>query len=175
MTNPSQGAQILQELLETGNREYGEKGKAKGERDVRDDGQKRIRKDLKDCFRAAIKAADPTQAMASHVASRGGAIEGLLPGYHHRSEGRIILLGAGKAAGKMGAAVERMLGDRLTGGILVGSMESTEGTVRRVRGNHPLVGAGSVEGGEALLSMAQGLKEDDWAVCVFSDDVKQHR
>jgi hydroxypyruvate reductase len=69
-------------------------------------------------FRAALDAADPARAILAHLRLAGRT---LIAGDHRYALSdfdRIQVIGAGKAGAKMAAAVERLLGRRVSGGIV---------------------------------------------------------
>jgi len=68
-------------------------------------------------------------------------------------------------------AVERLLGPRLDGGVLVVPPAAAEKPLSRltvVPGEHPVPGPASVAGARALLEQAGRLGERDLAICVFT-------
>src|SRR5580693_5193481 len=81
-------------------------------------------------FQAALKAADPAQAVLRHVSlARNGVTAGhsvtagheLLAGQHRYRLDKfrnIYVIGAGKAGAEMAQAIERLLGKRIVGGLI---------------------------------------------------------
>jgi len=76
----------------------------------------RERRDLLAIFKAGVAAAEPEEAVRRHVVRRGRKLR--LGGYS-TDLGRvrnIFVVGAGKASARMAAALEEILGDRITDG-----------------------------------------------------------
>ena len=69
---------------------------------------KQLRKDAAAILKAALKAADPSAAVEAALRSRTD-----LDRYS-----RIFVVGAGKAGGNMARAAEKVLGRRITGGVV---------------------------------------------------------
>jgi len=130
----------------------------------------RLRKDASAIFRAALKAADPGEAIRRHVRVDG---ERLIAGrrrYDLSAFDGVTVLGAGKASAAMAAEVERLLGHRVRGG-LVNVKYGHTARLRRVELNecgHPVPDAAGVNGAERIAKIAASLGERDLAICVIS-------
>src|SRR5258708_39041048 len=77
-----------------------------------------LRKQAKAIFRAAIRAADPVEAVLRHFRLRDGSLIVARRRYALGPFDRILMIGAGKASASMAKAVERTLGRRITGGLI---------------------------------------------------------
>src|SRR5258707_7006616 len=89
---------------------------------------------------AALKAADPAEALLRHVSIAG---ETLIAGgqrYSLKTFRNIYVIGAGKAVGAMALAIQRLLGERISGGSLNVKSSSTPGLRRLVlmKCGHPI-------------------------------------
>ncbi len=85
---------------------------------------------------------------------------------------RIYLVGGGKAGGSMTEAVEALLGDRLTGGV-VNTLQGTEGKyhvnrVELVGASHPVPNEAGAHGVAKMLSMVTGLTNKDLVIVIIS-------
>src|SRR5262245_48156153 len=81
----------------------------------------------------------------------------------------VVLVGMGKASIKLGAAVEEILGDRVTSGILV----TDRGTREQVRSEvivagHPLPDANSLLAGEKLTELVRSCAPDSLIIFLIS-------
>lgn len=64
----------------------------------------------------------------------------------------VLVLGAGKASAAMAAEAERLLGDRVIGGLVISNAEgSNTGKIKIVKASHPVPDASSMAATEALL------------------------
>jgi len=71
---------------------------------------------------------------------------------------RLLVIGAGKATGRMAAAAEAILGKRISDGVIAVKFPEEGESLRRIRvkvGGHPVPDAGSVEAAEAILELAR--------------------
>src|ERR1035438_158331 len=120
---------------------------------------KSLRRDALSIFRAALKAADPAEAVARHLAGR--SYEGFR---------NIYVLGAGKAGAPMAQAAERALGKRLTAG-LINVKDGHLAKLRRIELNqcgHPVPDARGVAGAERIAQIAAAAGREDLVICLIS-------
>jgi hydroxypyruvate reductase len=113
---------------------------------------------LTDAFHAAVSAADPGRAVLPHLPPAPA--------------GRLIVVGAGKAAEPMAQAVEqhyRELGQSPTGLVIAPEAEVTHyGNVRVATASHPLPDQRSVNASRQLLALLEDLEPDDLVICLLS-------
>lgn len=83
---------------------------------------------------------------------------------------RVVVIGAGKAAAAMAQAVEEMLGERLTAGVVVVKQGYGAPTHRIavVEAAHPIPDASSMAAGEQVAALATEAREDDLIICLLS-------
>jgi glycerate 2-kinase len=119
-------------------------------------------------FQAALRAADPVEAVLRHVRREK---EILIAGgrrYHLKSFRNIYVIGAGKASARMAVAMERLLGRRITAGLI----NAPSGVkLRRVQINecgHPLPDRRGVAGAKRIAEIASEAGPDDLIVCLIS-------
>jgi glycerate 2-kinase len=116
---------------------------------------------LKSIFRAALHAVDSYQMMIRHVRLDGsrliitagaGPCEADLDSYS-----RILVLGAGKASARMARALEDILGDRISGGLV--SVKYGHGEplkrIEVVEAGHPLPDANGEEAARRIAGLAE--------------------
>ncbi len=120
----------------------------------------RLRKQALAIFKAALQAADPGEAVARRLERED------LKGYRD-----IYVVGAGKAGVSMARAAERVLGRRITRGLLNVKYGHTA-KLRRVELNecgHPVPDRNGVEGaGSAIAEIAAGAGAEDLVLCLIS-------
>ena len=104
-------------------------------------------------FDAAVRAADPLEAMRSHLPAK--------------PEGRTVVIGAGKGAAQMAAAFEELWGEPVEGVIVTryGYACETKG-VRVMEASHPVPDAAGRDAAEALFDAVSGLTEKDLVVAL---------
>jgi glycerate 2-kinase len=131
-----------------------------------------LRSDACDILEAALIAVDPEQATYNALKLNEGSLvfEG---GSVSISEfSRVFVVGGGKAGGLMAKAVEGILGDRITSG-LVNVLEGTENSVALTHlilngASHPVPSDSGVKGVKMMLDMTNGLTESDLVVVLIS-------
>ncbi len=110
-------------------------------------------------FQAALKAADPAEAVLRHAHLVG------VEAYRN-----IYVIGAGKASAQMARAVERLLGSRIKGGE-INVKDGHAAALRRIRINecsHPIPDQRGVAGARRIAQIASQAGPDDFIVCLIS-------
>ncbi|QLD86496.1 DUF4147 domain-containing protein [Natronomonas halophila] len=109
-----------------------------------------------DCLRAGIEAANPETAVRRHCAVADDTLRIRDAEYDLDDFDRILVLGGGKAADDLAAALETLFGDRIDGGAVVTNERTADPQRVTVRtGGHPTPDADSVAGAEAVLKAAE--------------------
>ena len=121
-------------------------------------------------FQAALRAVDPVDAILQHVRMEG---ESLLIGERRlelKNFDKILVVGAGKADAPMAQAVESLLGERVSDGVIV--VKDGHGLpLQRVRvheASHPVPDERGLRGAEEILSLLSGAGERDLIICLLS-------
>lgn len=129
-----------------------------------------LRSDGKEIFHHALRAVDPVEAVKRHLklGREGLAVNGKV--YSLRDYSRISVTGGGKAGASMASAVEEILGDRITQGVInVKYGHLTE--LKRVKLNevgHPIPDQRGVSGAEEIGELLEQLGKDDLVICLIS-------
>lgn len=116
-----------------------------------------LRKQALGIFRAALKAADPGQAVAERLAGED------LARYRH-----IYVVGGGKAGAAMARAAGRVLGRRITSGLLNVKDGANLRRIELHESGHPVPDQRGVEGARRIAAMAAGAGPDDLVLCLIS-------
>ena len=121
-------------------------------------------------FDAAVKAVDPAEAIRRHLVRHGGRLAIGREVVELSGGGRIVVVGLGKAGAPMAVAVEEILGDRITRGVVVtkyGHAQATR-TIRIHEAAHPVPDDAGVAGAEAVLDHVRGLEGNDLVLVLIS-------
>jgi glycerate 2-kinase len=112
---------------------------------------------LRRLFATAVAAADPRRILARHLPDRPAA-------------GRIVVVGAGKSAAVMAAAVEAAWPDAALHGLVVTRYGHAVPTARIevVEASHPVPDAAGEAAARRLLAMVQGLTPRDLVLVLMS-------
>jgi len=114
------------------------------------------RRFLRRLFDAAVGAADPGKVLAGHLPPR--------------PRGKCVVVGAGKAAAAMAAAVDRVWADvDLTGAVVAPyGYGKPAGRIRVHEAAHPVPDANSGIAARAMLDLVRGLGPDDLVLALIS-------
>lgn len=106
-------------------------------------------------FEAAVRAADPRAMLAGHLPAK--------------PKGKVIVVGAGKAAASMAAAVEEAWSGPIQG-LVVTRYDHGLPTraIEVIEASHPVPDAAGTEAAKRILAMVQGLSADDLVLCLIS-------
>jgi glycerate 2-kinase len=124
---------------------------------------KTLRRHAAAIFRAALKAADPAGAVERHLARLVARAD------FSRYE-KIYVIGAGKAGASMAQAAERVLGRRITAG-LINVKDGHVAKLRRIELNecgHPVPDQRGAVGAERIARIAASAGAADLVVCLIS-------
>jgi glycerate 2-kinase len=130
----------------------------------------KLRRAARAIFGAALEAADPAQAIRRHVRLSGSTLIAGGQRYPLRAFEHVWVVGAGKASATMAAAVEKLLGKRITGG-LVNVKYGHTAKLRRIELNecgHPVPDESGIRGAERIAAIAQRAGERDLLICLIS-------
>jgi hydroxypyruvate reductase len=117
-----------------------------------------LRKAAIQIFRAALKAADPAEAVRRHFTTPPTSFE------------RIFVVGAGKATAPMAQAVEQILGKRIAGG-LINVKHGHSLKLNRIEQNqsgHPVPDEAGVRGAQHIATIAREATARDLLICLIS-------
>jgi hydroxypyruvate reductase len=129
-----------------------------------------LRLDAVAVLSAALEAADAGGAVRRALAREGGRLVAAGEAFDLDALRHVWVTGGGKAAAAMAAAVEEVLGDRLSGGVVAvkyGHVVPTRG-VRVLEAGHPHPDAAGVAAGEAVIRLAQQASAGDLVLVLLS-------
>ena len=111
------------------------------------------------CIDAGIEAAHPEQVVHDSVSLDGDLLRIQDATYDLADYDRVLVVGGGKAGGGVTTALEAVLGDRITDGVVVTrDPEETEFT-DIVVGSHPVPDEAGVEGARRILDLLEDADE----------------
>ena len=134
------------------------------------DNTARLRKDAETIYRRAIEAVNPITAINSHIKRQGQELicDGKVFNLEHFRH--IYLVGVGKAGASMAAAMEKLLGNQMTTGLVVvkyGHLAPVKKT-KIIEAGHPIPDQKGVEGANELVSLLRHTTADDLVICLIS-------
>jgi hydroxypyruvate reductase len=135
----------------------------------------RLREDAITLFREGISAVDPRNAVRRWIRREENKLVFGAPGDGETELDlstcrSIFVVGAGKASARMAAAVEELLGDRLTGGVVAipHGTPVPSGRIHFLHAAHPVPDASGVAAAREVASLASAAGARDLVIAVFS-------
>jgi glycerate 2-kinase len=119
---------------------------------------------------AAVAAADPMAAVHRAVRLDGSRLYVERRSYDLTSTGRVIVVGAGKGSARMAAALEEILGGRITAGAVTTKYGYVE-RLRRIKlieASHPLPDAAGLDGAQRIATLVQAAGANDLVFVLIS-------
>ncbi len=129
-----------------------------------------MRRQAEEIFQAALKAVDPVEAVFRYVKAADDTLQIGEQRFELKTYDRILVVGAGKAGAPMAKALEELLGDRISDGVIV-VKEGHSLPLQHIRiheAGHPVPDERGVRGAEDILSLAGDAGERDLVLCVIS-------
>ena len=131
---------------------------------------KHVRTMLKQLLLAGLDAADPETAIRRAVRVRNNRLMVGARQYDLTQISRVVCIGAGKASGAMAAALERQLGPRLEGGLVVvtDSRAAKTKRIQLIEARHPVPDYRSEQAARRIVRLIGSLTERDLILMVLS-------
>jgi len=129
-----------------------------------------MRNHAMEIFRAGLSAVEPRNAIVKYCSLKDNI---LVVGEREYDLGKfkaVTIIGAGKAGASMSAAVEEILGDRVSGGVVsvkYGHVCDVS-TVEIMEAGHPVPDQAGLTGARKILQSARSADEDDLVICLLS-------
>jgi glycerate 2-kinase len=133
-------------------------------------GPSRLRADAVAIIEHAIRAANPYEATKRLVRLEGDCLQIEALRFDLREWENIYVLGAGKATQGIALALEEILGERLTDGVVVlkrGEAQLLE-KMRVVYASHPVPDEGSLKGARELVELARKAGKHDLVISAIT-------
>ena len=121
-------------------------------------------------FRAGLEAVEPTAAIGRHCRRDESVLVAGDNRYDLTRFDNIFVVGAGKAAAPMAAALEILLGDRLTAGTVTVKYGHSAplNRIRLAEAGHPVPDESGARAATRILEMADGAGPHDLVICLIS-------
>lgn len=135
-----------------------------------DHGERELRALALDLVEEGLAALSPAAGLSRSVHVVGDDL--IVPGrrYDLSAFERVVVLGAGKASGELALGLERLLGTRVSGGLVVVPRlpEVLPARVEFIAADHPFPSVASVDAAKSLVTWGEQLSDRDLAICVFT-------
>jgi hydroxypyruvate reductase len=138
--------------------------------EAHDDTLPRMRADAEAIFRAGLRAADPATAIQRLCRREKDQLWIGDACFNLTRVERILVVGAGKATATMARAVEAIMGDRISGGVISVKYGHTVplGYIDTVEAGHPLPDANGLAASQKIMALVAGAQPRDLIVVLLS-------
>ncbi len=129
---------------------------------------------LREIFSAALTRIDPYGMIKDRVRLEGDRLIAELEQQRHEVDlarfSRILVLGCGKASGRMARAVEEILGERITGGLVCVKYGHTDelSRIEQAEAAHPVPDEAGVRAAARIAELARGAGADTLVINLIS-------
>ena len=129
-----------------------------------------MRKDAVEIFYQALKAVQPGAAIKRYCKLDGKTLFIGHRSYQLNQYKNFYVLGAGKATASMAAAIEDMIDEKITGGIITVKFDYAVDLkhISLIEAGHPVPDENGIRGASAILNLAENVEEDDLVLCLIS-------
>jgi glycerate-2-kinase len=130
-----------------------------------------VRSDLSRILESAINAVDPYAALSAHVSLQGHTLRADRRVYDLRRVGRVVVVGAGKAAVPMAHALVKVLGRRLEGGLVAAPGKKALPAVSNIQvvtAGHPIPDRSGLGAARRVMDLARSLEANDLLIVLLS-------
>lgn len=130
----------------------------------------KLRSDAVAIFQAGLQASNPVEAVERHLRVDGETL--LVDGIPHplKGVGEVRVVGMGKASAVMAKPLTQLLGDRISGGIIIvkhGHRYPLSG-IRVVEAGHPVPDEAGLLGTKEIIQLLTNTKPEDLVFCLIS-------
>jgi glycerate 2-kinase len=131
---------------------------------------KQQRQDARSIFEAGVEAADPMVLIPRHLRLDGQILHVGDVVYDLTLHKNLYVVGAGKATAKMAHAVERLLGERISWGIIIVKRGYTVPLrkIDMIEAGHPIPDQAGVDATETIVGLLSRALETDLILCLIS-------
>jgi glycerate 2-kinase len=129
-----------------------------------------LRKAALGIFNAAVRAVDPGEAVHQHLTRDSQRLRIAQQTFDLSQIGEVVVVGCGKAAAPMAAAMEEILGDRIGRGVVVtkyGHVQPTR-NIQILEAGHPVPDEAGIAGAAAILEQVRDLGPNDLVFVLIS-------
>jgi hydroxypyruvate reductase len=131
---------------------------------------KQQRQDARSIFEAGLAAADPMVLIPRHLRVDGQILYAGQGVYDLTKCKHLYVIGAGKATAKMALAVEELLGQKITGGVVIVKRGHALPLrkLKIIEAGHPIPNQAGVDATETIVALLRRTLETDLILCLIS-------
>jgi len=126
-----------------------------------------LKEDTVNILKEAVNSAKPNNIF-DDVDFDGRYLNVCGDSYDLNDKSDVYVLGSGKASVKMAEKLNKILGTKISGGLIVSNYHEDIEGVGVLKSSHPLPDENSVEAGIKMLEFAESCKESDFVIYLLS-------
>ena len=126
------------------------------------------RKKLLKIVEAGLEAIDTKKAISNAIKIEKGKLLIHNHAFSLKNAEKILVVGIGKCSLEAGEILEKKLGKRLTGGIVLDVHEGELKKIQTYTGDHPLMSPRNIDATKKIIGLLSGLTEKDLVIFVIS-------
>ena len=129
-----------------------------------------LQKDARSIFYAGVEAVEPSKVVRRHLRVKGELLKIGEKTYQLGGLNRIFVVGVGKAGFPMARAVEDVIGERVSEGIVVVKY-GHGGHLRKIKilgASHPIPDEAGLKAAKKIISLLKKTVKDDLVICLIS-------
>ncbi|HLA48575.1 MAG TPA: glycerate kinase [Nitrospinota bacterium] len=121
-------------------------------------------------FKAGIDAVNPYRLVLQSLKVEGNILNIGNISYDLNQFNNILVIGAGKATASMAQAVEEVIGDKISNGLITVKYGHTRSLkkIKQLEAGHPLPDEAGVKGTEEIFKLLEGADEKSLVICLLS-------
>jgi|LGOV01.1.fsa_nt_gb hydroxypyruvate reductase/glycerate 2-kinase len=119
-------------------------------------------------FESALSAVKPKNSIPKRVRLVGNSLHVNQDTYDLKPYKRVFVFGSGKAGYSMALELEKILGTRLSGGLVVSPKAHKNTNITFLQSTHPIPSKASLKAGDELLKEFSLLQNDDFYIYLLS-------
>ena len=129
---------------------------------------------LSEIMAAALRSVDPAQAVRRYLRREGSAVIVGERHYELHADGRVIVVGGGKAGAPMAEAAHAALGDAIVAGLVVvkaghlGAAGAQVGPITLCEASHPVPDQRGADAAEQMIQLLGDVREHDLVLVLVS-------
>ena len=130
----------------------------------------KLRHDAKDIFHEGLNAVRPQAAIEKYFQLEGSMLTINSYPYNLASFENIWVVGSGKAAAAMASAMEKLLGNHISGGQITVKYDHTTplDRIETIEAGHPVPDENGIIGSRKIIEMVSSATENDLVICLIS-------
>src|SRR3989338_5759324 len=121
-------------------------------------------------FKAGIDAVNPYRLVLQSLKVEGNILNIGNISYDLNQFNNILVIGAGKVTASMAQAVEEVIGDKISNGLITVKYGHTRSLkkIKQLEAGHPLPDEAGVKGTEEIFKLLEGADEKSLVICLLS-------